>query len=372
MPLVIAKQFGFSTGSGLIGNLVDRNILTFWQPISTDFAAYGSQFFLSDKVTLNVGASFPALEFDLGEPKRIPQFLLKVETLLTLGPSILIGSTTGATSPADTLQVGDVLLGQYSEAQICGNHFLEVPIMRDSDVRKRFLRFLQRSNVPSAAAPTPGPANSVTFDYENGVEKLWQVVGYSGALTIETWAGGASGGVPTVASNGGDTYCSIDAYFNMHSVGGVKSAGGPSQPGGVGGTSSGGNTENTTGGDGEAPAPLSGAPGYSGAGGTSPHGGLGGSRIYQVFEIGRNYYYGNDGQAPGGGGGGHSMWYPVGDAVFDKKPGGGAGGYSKHVVPFGAAYAQPGSYIGLLVGAGGASTSGDGRGADGRVRFSWT
>lgn len=368
MALIIAKQFGFSTGDGLIANLVDRNIATYWKPLATDFNAYSSQFFLSDRVSLNVGASFPALEFDLGSPLRIPQFLFKVETLLTLGPTILIGSDAGATSPADTLQSGDVLLGQYTGLQICGNHFLEVPVMRDGDVRKRFLRFLQRSSVPSAAAPTPGPANSVTFDEGEGA---WETVSYSTALTIETWGAGASGGVSAFAQNGGTTYAGRDSSWNQISLGGSKSAGGPTQPGGLGGTSSGANTENTTGGDGEAPAPLSGAPGYSGAGGTAPHGGIGGSRIYQVFEIGRNYYYGNDGQGPGGGGSGHSMWYPAGDAVFDKKPGGGSGGYSKHVIARSSGDADPGDFIGYHVGNGGVSSSGDGRGAQGRVRFSW-
>lgn len=367
MP-VIAKQFGFTNGSGLIGNIVDGNNVTFYRPLAADFAAYSAQFFQSDKVTLNVGAAFAALEFDLGAPKRIPQILFKVETLLTLGPSVLIGSDVGATSPADTLQAGDVLLDQYTARQMCGNRFLAVKVMQDADVRKQFLRFLQRSNLASAIAPTPGPANSVTYDFGEGA---WETVPYSTALTIETWGAGASGGGPTVAQNGGTTSAGRDSSWNQISLGGVKSAGGSGQPGGLGGTSSGANTENTTGGPGGAPSPLSGAPGYSGEGGTSPHGGIGGERIYQVFEIGRNYYYGHDGQGPGGGGSGHSMWYPAGDAVFDKKPGGGAGGYSKHVVTRGSGAAEPGDFIGYVVGNGGVSTNGDGRGAQGRVRFSW-
>lgn len=364
--MITVKQFGFTNGAGVIGNVGDGSLLTFYQPVTTDFAAYSAQFFQADKTTLNFSASFPAIELDLLEPKRIPQILLKVETGLTLGPSVLIGSDVGATSVADTLVTGDVLLDQYTGAQMCGNRFLTVKAMQDADIRKRFLRFLQRSSLPSVAPPTPGPANSYTYDAGSGV---WPVVPYSSKLVIESWGGGASGG--TNGGDGGDTSAGIDAYWVQTSLGG-KGNNFPGSAGGLGGTSSGANTLNLTGGNGEAPFPLTGAPGYSGAGGTSPNGGVGGPRIYQVFNPSNPmYYYGNDGQAPGGGGSGHSMWYPAGDVVFDKRPGGGAGGYSRHEVLLGAAYAQPGEFIGWSVGNGGVSTNGDGRGAQGRVRFSW-
>jgi hypothetical protein len=371
---ITAKQFGFATASGVVANMVDGDLVTYWRPLATDFAAYSAQFFLSDKVTLNVGASFPALEFDLGEAQRVPQFLFKTQTMLTLGPSILIGSDVGATSPADTLQSSDILLGQYSGAEMCSNGFLVVPVMRDADIRKRFLRFLQRSSDPSVVAPTPGPANSVTYDDGEGA---WQVVNYSTKLIIETWGGGASGGISSKAQNGGATTAARDVVpFLITANGGVKAtATAPNTltGAGTGGTASGANVSNVTGGAGSVPSNNTGAVGSSGAGGDAPNGGLGGEGVSVAAAYpGQNFYYGKAGQSPGAGGSGHSFWAPVGGPYFFKCPGGGSGGYARHEITRGSGDAEPGDFIAYHVGAGGVSTDGDGRGAPGRVRFSWT
>lgn len=371
MPL-IAKQFGFANGFGAIGDIVDADILTGWSPLETDFAAYTDQFFQSDRTSLNIGKPFPAIEIDLITPQRVSMFQLKVETSLTLGPTILIGSDNGASSPANTLQAGDVLLGQFTGVQICSNRIIEVPGMRDEAIFKRFLRFLQRTSSvdPAVVDPGHGPANSVTYDVGAGA---WEVVPYSTSLTIETWGGGAAGGTGSDAQDGGATVAGRDVSWVQTSNGGIKSV--DAFVGGVGGTSSGANTVNLPGGHGEPPAPTNGAQGYSGAGGNSPFGGLGGARIYQTVDLAtlsyQNYFLGNPGGAPGAGGGGLSMWYPAGDVVFVKNPGGGAGGYSKHVVARGSGAAEPGDFIGWSVGNGGL-TKKNGNGAQGRVRFSWT
>lgn len=371
---LIAKQFGFTNGAGAIANLVDGNLSTFWSPLQTDFATYPAQFFLSDKVTLNFGASFPALEFDLGLAKRVPQFFLKVETPLTLGPAILIGSEIGATSPADTLQIGDILLGEYRLDQIISNRFLEVPAMRDADIRRRFLRLLQRSNDPSVIAPTPGPANSVTFDRGAGG---WVTLDYASTFMVEVWGAGASGGMTSQAQNGGATNANKMAGWSLTANGGAKATAATANagPAGTGGTASGGNVANITGGNGSAPDPTSTAIGLSGKGGDAPFGGLGGGAVYLPLILGRggaNFLYGLDGVGPGGGGSGRSYWYPSGDVIYQKFPGGAAGGYSKSVFARGSGLADPGGLLEYSVGDGGVSSAGDGRGAQGRVRFSWT
>lgn len=371
---VIAKQFGFTNGAGAIANLVDGNALTFWSPLVTDFSAYPDQFFLTDKVTLNYGKSFPALEFDMGEAKRVPQMYLKVETGLTLGPAILIGSDTGATSPADTLQTGDVLLAEYTAAEITSNRFLDVPTMRDGDIRKRFLRLLQRSNAVDDTAPTPGPLNSATYDTGSGD---WEIPDYSSQLTIELWGGGSSGGVTGEANNGAATTATRGAWgITLTANGGTKASAVAPNTGtgaGTGGTASNGNTANTTGQNGSTPSPTSALNGTSGKGGDSPNGGAGGAAVFLPLVIGGAMFkFGEPGQAPGGAGSGRSYWYPSGDALFQKFPGGGAGGYCKHVLERTSGLADPGAFISWLVGDGGISTGGDGKGAQGRVRFSWT
>lgn len=372
--MIIPKQFGFTNGSGVVANLVDGNLATGWSPVLTDFATYPAQFFLSDKVSLNYGASFPALEFDLGEAKRVVQMLLRVETALTLGPAILIGSTVGATSVADTLQTGDILLGEYRLDQIISNHFIDIPAMRDADIRRRFMRLLQRSSDPTVIAPTPGPANSVTFDRGAGG---WVTLDYSSEFIVEVWGGGASGGMTSQAQNGGATNANKMAGWSLTANGGVKATAATANagPAGTGGTASGGNVANVTGQNGSPPSPTSTAIGSSGKGGDAPSGGLGGGAVFLPLIIGRggaNFLYGLDGVGPGGGGSGRNYWYPSGDVIYQKFPGGGSGGYSKSVFARGSGLADPGGLLEYSVGDGGVSSAGDGRGAQGRVRFSWT
>lgn len=375
MPITV-KQFGFANGSGVIGNLVDGNLSTSWTPLATDFAAYSDQFFIGDPGlrSLNFGKPFPAIELDLGEARRVPQIFVKVQSLLTLGPAVLIGSHVGATSPADTLQNLDAFLAEYTIAEITSNRFLNVETMRQFDIKRRYLRLLQRSTDPAVVQPTPGPTNSFTFDSGAG---SWQVPEYSDALTIECWGGGASGGLSAEAENGGATTAGKDSWGAMPLAnGGVKAtavAANSSTGAGTGGTASGGNDTNTTGGNGSAPSPASSAIGYGGKGGDASNGGLGGDAVYLplVLAPGANFAYGNPGRGPGGGGSGRVYWYPAGDVIYQKFPGGGSGGYSKHVVLRSSGDADPGTLLGYSVGNGGVSNKGDGRGAQGRVRFSW-
>jgi hypothetical protein len=304
---IICKQFGFANGAGVIANVVDGDTLTFWSPLSTDFAGYSAQFFLSDRVTLNYGASFPALEFDLGEAKRIPQFRLKVETGLTLGPAILIGSDIAATGVTNTLQTGDVLLDQYTGEQICSNLFLRVAAMKDADVRKRFLRLLQRSNLAAAVAPSPGPVNSQTYDAGSG---LYTVPAYSGQWIEEIWGGGASGGESANASDGGFTYIGPEGSPTLRANGGSKPTGGANTtgtaPGGTVDTP--GNTINAAGSAGGLPSTFTSSIGESGAGGNAGDGQGGGAA---VSSDGAHYFNGNPGSGPGGGGSGRNAVEPT-------------------------------------------------------------
>lgn len=372
---IIAKQFGFTTGAGVIDNLVDGDYGVGWTPLSTDFAAYSAQFFLDDRTTLNTGASFPALEFDLGSAKRVPQIFLKCHSLLTLGPAILIGSDNPATSPANTLQSGDVLLAQYTQAQIVSNKFLDVQAMKDADIRKRFLRLLQRSSAPAAVAPTPGPTNSTTYDAATG---FFEVPFYATKLIAEAWGGGASGGVASQANNGGATWIRWnDSTGIMTANGGTKNSAtvANAHGAGTGGTATGGNIANTTGGAASAPSPATSGGGITGKGGDAPNGGLGGAGIITAYTGGMlpgvppMLISGNPGQTPGGGGGGRQTWYPAGDVIMQKWPAGGSGGYCRQEFLIGEAYGQPGDILSYSVGAGGVSAAPDGRGGEGRVRF---
>lgn len=374
---IIAKQFGFANNLGNIANLVDGDFSTYWSPLPTNFSGYPDQFFIGDPSlrSLNYGKPFPALEFDLGEAKRVTQIYLSLETALALGPAVLIGSHSPATSPANTLQNLDAFLAEYTQAEIVSNRFLPVTTMKQFDIRRRYLRLLQRSSQPSVVQPTPGPTNSFTFDSGAG---SWQVVDYSVELTIEVWGGGASGGLSADAQNGGQSQAGKDSWGSLPTAnGGVKataSSANSATGAGTGGTAANGNTLNTTGGDGGVPTPASSLIGFGGKGGDAPNGGLGGAAVYLplVLAWAQNFAYGNPGQGPGGGGSGRVYWYPSGDVIYQKFPGGGSGGYCKHVVARGSGLADPGSFIGYLVGAGGASNKGDGQGANGRVRFSWT
>jgi hypothetical protein len=383
--MIVARQFGFANGVGVIGNVVDGSLTTYWSPLATDFAAYSDRFFVGDPVArvLNVGRPFPALEFDLGEARRVTEIFIKVQDALTLGPAVLIGSDTGATSPADTLQSGDVFLAEYSQAQIVSNRFLNVDAMRDTDIRKRFLRLLQRSSSPDAVAPTPGPPNSFTYDTGGGD---YEVPSYGVQFVIEVWGAGAAGGLALEGQDGGDSSVTDGGSLTIVAAGGNKATAtvtNSATGAGTGGVASGGNTVNTPGGDGGVPSPSTVAEGYSGKGGDSPSGGAGGDAVFLAESAGGtgslglgftrppNFEYGNPGVAPGGGGSGRNFYAAAG-VDHQKYPGGAGGGYSRHVISRSSGDADPGTILSWAVGDGGVSSKGDGRGAQGRVRFSWT
>lgn len=382
MP-IIAKQFGFANGVGVIGNVVDGDITTSWSPLATDFSAYPDFFFIGDPAArvLNVGKSFPALEFDLGEAKRVTQIFIKVQDALTLGPAVLVGSDVAATSPSDTLQSGDVFLAEYSQAQITSNRYLDVDAMRDADIKKRYLRLLQRSS--AVAAPTPGPPNSYTYDIGSG---NFEVPPYSTEFTIEVWGAGAAGGLASEGQDGEESTVTDGGSLTITAGGGDKATAtvtNSATGAGAGGVASGGNTTNTPGGDGGVPSPATVAEGYSGKGGDSPNGGAGGDAVLLIetdggtgslgvgnFTTVPNFRYGAPGIAPGGGGSGRNF-YAARGVDHQKFPGGGAGSYSKHVIARSSGDADPGAVFSWAVGDGGVSPKGDGKGANGRVRFSW-
>lgn len=370
MPLV--TQFGFATAAGLIQNIADRNEATFWKPLPTGLDTITDQFFTPDGTALNYGGSFAALQWDFGSDIRVTSFMIKVETHLSLGPAVLIGSANPASSVANTLQVGDVLLATYSADQIVSNNVLPVPVSKAADLRFRYYRLLQRTSDPVNAPPVAGAGVYGSYEGSSG---LFETPSYSSLFIMEGWGGGASGGLTGNAVNGGDTTISRESAFILTAGGGVKATASAANSGtgaGTGGAASGANTLNVAGGDAGVPSPASSGEGLSGKGGDAPNGGgVGGpSQTNSGYMI----RYGNDGQSPGGGGSGRNISTSIAGGTYFKFPGGGSGGYFKHVLRRGidAAAPAPGDMIAWTVGAGGLSPSGDGHGANGRARFSWT
>lgn len=145
----IVTQFGFSTALGTINNIADGDESTFWAPYPDGFDSYGAPIVLDDGVTLNVGASFPCIQFDFGDKVRIPIFRLKVETLAAMGPSWLLASDNPATSIDTVIQGGDVLAGTFTLAQMNSNAAITTLAMTQ-EIRKRYWRFLQRVQPPAA------------------------------------------------------------------------------------------------------------------------------------------------------------------------------------------------------------------------------
>lgn len=367
MPIV--KQFGFSTGAGAIQNIADHDDATFWAPLATGLDTITDQFLTADGTALNSAGSFAAIEYDFGAPVRLTSVVLKVETPLALGPAVLIGSDNPATSLADTCQSTDVLLAQYTQAQMTSSKVLEIIASKLVDLRFRYYRLLQRSSLITAAPPVPGAGTFSQFDAGSG---NFTTPTYAGTFTIEGWGAGASGGVTGDAHNGGNTTVAKDSLFTLAAGGGVKASTAAANSGsgfGTGGVATGANTANTPGGDAGVPSPTSSALGTSGKGGDAPFGGPGGSPATNTDTMIR---YGNKGQAPGGGGSGRNTSTSVAGGTAFKFPGGGAGSYFKHVLTRGINGPEPGDIIAWSVGAGGLSSIGDGSGANGRVRFSWT
>jgi len=380
--MITVKQFGFATGAGALANLVDSNDATSWTPLATNFSAYPAQFMSPDGTVLNYGASFPAIEWDFGEPTRAVSLSILVVSPLALGPAVLIGSDNPATSTANTLQTGDVLLATYNAQEIVSSNVLTIALTTNSDVKFRYYRLLQRSSLLSAALP--GPTNSKTYDTGAGNHT---VGAYTDKFIIEVWGAGASGGVSTEAQDGGNSTC---ATYALTAEGGNKastSAANAPTGAGTGGAATGGNTANIVGGDGDPPFPNTTGLGNSGKGGDCPNGSLGGLAVYNG---GAQLIYGwhpwgskagkvvigavdqPGGTVTGGpGGGGSGRNIAIGTHRF-KYPGGGAGAYVKHVLTKGIDGPDEGDLIAYVIGAAGVSTQPDGAGANGRVRFSWT
>lgn len=369
---IIVKQFGFTPASGALANIVDDNVSTGWAPVATDFAAYNYPFLKSDG-NVNV-QPFPALEFDYGEEVRLPMFLLQTETGVTLGDAMLIGSNFGATSTADVIRDSDVFLGIYTTAQINSGHVQKTAAFA-SDIRKRFYRLLQHkvgSPIQDGGGTDPGGTGDefgTNFSIYNSGAGNFHVPAYT-KLVIEGWGGGASGGESAAASDGVDT--TVSTYSLTAHKGAKASATVPNSGtgAGTGGTATGGNTANITGGNGDPPAPASVGTGGSGKGGDSPNGGLGG---FVAVNGSFGLVSGMDGFIPGGGGSGRNLFSSVSGGSYFKYPGGGAGGYFRHEFIFGVAGSPAvADLIAYSVGAGGASTLGNGAGAHGRVKFSWS
>lgn len=222
-----------------------------------------------------------------------------------------------------------------------------------------------------AAVVVPG-----VTQYDSGSGNF--VVPLFNTLTIEAWGGGAAtsgingssaGQAPTsspTASTVTGTGVSISAGAG---VAGNNFLSG-SAAGGVGGTATGGNTTNTSGGNGDARTPLT----FQGKkGGDSPNGGVGGAgtAVYPTNAVAT--VAGNPGAVPGGGGASALQVWSTGPGAYANgvSTASGAGAYSKSV------YSSGGLAVGLIlayaVGVGGVSLKGvaapGGDGGHGRVKF---
>jgi hypothetical protein len=378
MPIV--KQFGFSTKTGVVANMVDGDEVTGWAPLATDLRTYPDPFVAGG--ALNVGHSFAALELDFGTPVHMNAFIIEVETALTIGAAVLIGSDNPATSPADTLQAGDILFGQYTQEEMVSNHVLLTDLTA-TGINKRYYRLLQRSSRPEDGPPggtDPGTLddsgpNFQQFNSHAGTFNAPSDGSYTDKFIIELWGSGATGGLTSLGADGHDTTCTT---YSLTAGGGKKSTSNVfnSGAGGAGGVASGGNTENTNGQAGGTPSPTTDASGVTGAGGSSPHGGAGGSAVSSPSIVGGYFNSGISGAAPGGGGSGSAFQtqHISGSPSQAKQPGGGGGAYVKHVLTKGVDGPANGDPVAFSVGAGVTDTSGSGNGAgaSGRVRFSWT
>jgi hypothetical protein len=380
MPITpTVTVIGLSTRLGTLPELVDGDEGEGWAPYANRLTSLTSTF--TDAAGApNVGKAFACLQFDFGVATRVPLFLVQTETEFTLGDCMLIGSDEPAVLPTDIVKTGDVLLGLYPRHQVVAGAILATA-MKESNIAKRYLRMVFHATgalmTPEGTPSETGgsSANSVWFDTGAG---NWSAGGWpdnATKLIIEGWGGGASGGVSANAQDGGNTTCST---FSLVANGGDKSATTTPNTTGTpapGGTASGGDIANTTGGDGGVPSPANNNAGVTGKGGDAPNGGLGGAGIVSVVPSspGGMRQVGNDGAAPGGGGSGRHQWIPSGDLLASKYPGGAAGGYFRHELTLGgmAPEVEENDLIAYAVGNGGVSTQPDGRGAQGRIKFSW-
>lgn len=162
MPITpVVRQYGFSTASGALADIVDGDALTGWAPLASRLETYTAPFLLPSNPgaqvigakgsfegiavgNLNVGASFPCLEFDYGAAIRLASFLLQVETPLTLGAACLLASNNPASGVADVIQSGDQCLGLYTPAQIVSGQ-VQLTAAYLNDIKGRYIRLLQRT-----------------------------------------------------------------------------------------------------------------------------------------------------------------------------------------------------------------------------------
>lgn len=185
-------------------------------------------------------------------------------------------------------------------------------------------------------------------------------------LTIDLWGGGGAGGAAGPGSTvGGAGESSTIVSLGMTAGGG--GAGIPldsnvyyrvrSSPGG-GGTATGGNTLNASGGAGIQAA--------TDIGGDAANGGTGGAGAAVFSNSGITL--GSPGNAPGGGGGGGH--YDLGGNWL--YPGAGGGGANCRSV-FAPASLAPGTLLTVVVGAGGQASANNapGDGATGQITFTW-
>lgn len=194
------------------------------------------------------------------------------------------------------------------------------------------------------------------------------------SMTVEVWGGGGGGMIP-VFSNGnvnthptdggttsfenlvsatGGMAARIDLLATPQVIGGNSTFVNPTYPG-LGGRGTAGSLVR----DGE-PGDTS----KKGAGGASP---FGGDRQFGPTATGDGF----TGFGPGGGGSGASA-KSIDSAIIQIASGGGAGGYAKK--SFAPGELIPGSYVTIVVGAGGRGAYGGrigGHGAPGEVRISW-
>lgn len=375
MPITpIVSVIGLTTSAGVLSRIVDGDEGNGWTPAATRLTAL-TDTFTDVAGAPNVGKAFACLQFDFGAATRVPLFLVQVQSAFTLGDCMLIGSDNPATVTTNVVQTGDVLLGLYPRHEIVAGAIL-VTAMKAANFAKRYIRMCFHATgalmTPDGTPTDTGGSSDTAVWFDTGSGN-WEATfpDNTNFLTIEGWGGGASGGETATANDGGDTTCST---FSLTAHGGDKSAvttpnsGAPAAPGG---TASGGNIENTTGGPGGLPSPGNASEGLSGKGGDSPHGGLGGpATISTVAELG--FKAGIDGAAPGGGGSGRTVFTSSAGGQFYKYQGGAAGGYFKHELTVGVSGdVQAGDLIAYSVGDGGVSTQANGRGAQGRIKFTW-
>lgn len=161
---MVAKAFGYSTAAGVISNVVDLDDATAWTPYATSWPAGTPTISPPTSVALppDSGAdTYPALQIDMGEAVSVTKFKLHGANAGTLGAAMLYASNNPATSLSDTIQVGDVRIGNYTEAELCSNVELDTDL-RTSGTPYRYYRFIATRGIG------PGPDGSALYGFTPG------------------------------------------------------------------------------------------------------------------------------------------------------------------------------------------------------------